>query len=129
MKEYLSSGATYEAKFGYSRAVKVDGLVFMLATAGTDNIGSVADTYNQTRRSFEKIQVALVGAGGTLRDVARLRVFAKQELVLSEFRRAYQEFFAPIKPALSLIYVSGFPDPAALLEVEAEAMIDQSPKR
>jgi enamine deaminase RidA (YjgF/YER057c/UK114 family) len=76
VRQRVSSGSTYEASIGFSRAVRVDRQVFVSATAAIWPDGRVdADAGAQARRCFEIIEAALTEAGATLRDVVRTRVF------------------------------------------------------
>ncbi len=126
MRKQVGGGSKYEAEFGYSRAVKVGNMVFVAATGGSDQLdtGSELDTYSQSKRAMQRIKEALGSLEFGLEDVVRLRVFAKQEMRLEDFKLAYQEFFVGIRPALTLVYVSGFPSAATILEIEAEAVKD-----
>ncbi|MEM3795514.1 MAG: Rid family hydrolase [Thermoprotei archaeon] len=126
MRKLVSGGTRYEAEFGYSRAIMVGRSVFIAATNGVGQfgVGTEMDTYLQTRLAIQRINDALDTLGFKLSDIVRLRVFAVRELSIEEFKKAYQEFFLDIKPALTLVYVSGFPSANALLEIEAEAVKD-----
>ncbi len=123
MRREISGGSAYEEEFGYSRAVVVDRFVFVAATSGVDTENNRGlDSYTQTRRALEKIGVALSDAGFQMEDIVRLRVYAKPGLLLDDFKKAYAEFFNKTRPAVTLVYVTGFPSPEALLEIEAEAV-------
>lgn len=126
LRRQVGGDSKYEVEFGYSRAVRVGSIVLVAATSGSDQPEPelAPDTYAQAKRAIQKINEALESLGFGLDDVVRLRVFAKRELGLEDFKRAYREFFADIRPALSLVYVSGFPSDKTILEIEAEALKD-----
>ncbi len=73
----ISSGSPWEARVGYSRAVRVGNHIEIAGTTATKEGKSVAidDAYAQTICILEIIQDALVKAGGTLKDVVRTRIF------------------------------------------------------
>lgn len=112
------------AYFGYSRAVRAGGTVFFSAVGASGEDGKVVarDTYSQTRFIIKEIlrSAELLGVGKD--DIVRLRVFAASGFSLEDFRTAYREAFAETKPALTLVYVAGFPVEGSLLEIEAEAV-------
>jgi enamine deaminase RidA (YjgF/YER057c/UK114 family) len=77
-RQLVSSGTTWEKKFGYSRAVRVGNLVFVAGTTAVDEHGTVigpGDPGAQARFIFQKIGRALAEAGATLEDVVRVRTF------------------------------------------------------
>lgn len=124
LRRQVGGVSGYESEFGYSRAVRVGNMVFIAATSGLYQFESdlVLDTYLQTKRAIQRINEALRALEFGLDDIVRLRVFAKQELCLDDFKKAYREFFADSKPALTLVYVTDFPSDKTILEIEAEAV-------
>ena len=73
--EFAASGVEdWEAVFGFSRAVRVGNHVMVTGMAGIDEQGTVAgDVAAQTRRSLERVRLALEAAGASLEDVVRTR--------------------------------------------------------
>jgi enamine deaminase RidA (YjgF/YER057c/UK114 family) len=71
MRRLISSGSTFEAEAGYSRAV-VDGeWVFVAGTTGFDYAAMTIaeDPAEQARQAFHNITAALTEAGAALADV------------------------------------------------------------
>ncbi|HWV69881.1 RidA family protein [Chitinophaga sp.] len=122
-----SSGALWEGKVGYSRAVRVGNIIEVSGTVASDNDKVVAegDAYEQTKFALAKIESALINAGATLHDVVRTRMFVTDISRWEEYGRAHGEFFRSIKPATTMVEVSKLIDPRYLVEIEATAIIEQ----
>ena len=77
MRKLVSSGSPYEARFGFSRAVRTGALVSVAGSAplGPDG-GTVGrgDAAAQARRCLEIISTALEGSGAALHHVVRTRI-------------------------------------------------------
>ncbi|MBS0031454.1 RidA family protein [Chitinophaga sp. 22321] len=122
-----SSGAIWEGKVGYSRAVRVGNVIEVSGTVATDNDKVVAegDAYEQTKFALAKIESSLINAGATLHDVVRTRMFVTDISRWEEYGRAHGEFFKSIKPATTMVEVSKLIDPRYLVEIEATAIVEQ----
>ncbi|NLR58795.1 RidA family protein [Chitinophaga polysaccharea] len=122
-----SSGALWEGKVGYSRAVRIGNVIEVSGTVASDNDKVVAegDAYEQTRFALAKIEAALINAGATLHDVVRTRMFVTDISRWEEYGRAHGEFFKSIKPATTMVEVSKLIDPRYLVEVEVTAIVEQ----
>lgn len=123
----ISSGTKWEPKVGYSRAVKVDKLVFVSGTTATDESSEVVgrgDPYTQTVQTIHNIEKALKEAGSELSEVVRTRIYVTDMSHWKEVGRAHGEFFGDIRPATSLVEISALIDPDMLVEIEAVAVTD-----
>jgi enamine deaminase RidA (YjgF/YER057c/UK114 family) len=117
------TGAPWEEQFGYSRAVELpNGLVLV---AGCTSIvdGQIAGggPYEQTINSFNVAFEALKQLGLGAEDVVRTRMYITHARDVDDIGRAHKELFDAIRPAASMIIVSGFVDPSLVVEVEVEA--------
>ena len=125
MRKNISSGAEWEDKVGYSRAVKVGNKIFVSGTTGIDESGEVVgkdDIYLQTKQCILNIEKALKKAGASLENVVRTRAFVTDIDRWEEFGKAHQEFFGKIKPAATLVEISKLIHPDLLVEIEVDAV-------
>jgi len=127
MRKLVSSGSPYEPLLGSSRAVRVGSIVTVAGTApiGTDGrtVG-VGDPAAQARRCLEIVAAALAGAGASLRHVVRTRILLTRIDDWRAVARVHGEFFHDVRPASTIVQVSRFADPDWLIEIEADAVVD-----
>lgn len=125
--ERVSSGAVWEDKVGYCRAVKAGNLVFVTGTAPVDETGAgvfaPGDGYAQARRCLELIERALARLGADRTRIVRTRMFVTDIARWPEYGRAHAEFFAEHRPATTMIEVKALIDPGMLIEIEADAVL------
>ena len=122
----ISSGTIWEKKYGYSRAVRVGNQVFVAGTTAVDEEGTVigaGSPHAQARFIFQKIERALIQAGASLQDVVRVRTFITDISRWEEVARAQGDVFAEIRPAATLVQVSGLIKPELLVEIEVDAVV------
>jgi len=119
----VTTGVPWEDAFGYSRAVQLpNGLV--LVSGCTSVIGGVIvddDPYEQAVNSFNVAFAALKELGLGRDDVVRTRMYLTHARDVEDIGRAHKELFDSVRPAASMIIVSGFVDPRLVVEVEVEA--------
>lgn len=119
----ISTGAPWEEKFGYSRAVELpNGLVLVAGCTSVIN-GEIAagSPYEQAITAFDVAFAALEQVGLGREDVVRTRMYLTHARDVDEVGRAHKELFDAVRPAASMIIVSGFVDPSLVVEVEIEA--------
>ncbi|HVA92853.1 MAG TPA: RidA family protein [Chloroflexota bacterium] len=127
MRQNISSGASWEAVVGYSRAVRVGNIIQVAGTTAVDDAGkpfAPGDPYAQTVRILDLIETALKQAGGGMEDVVRTRIFVTDISHWEEIGRAHGERFAAIRPAATMVQVAALIDPALMVEIEAEAILE-----
>src|ERR1043165_895127 len=93
----ISSGAIWEDKVGYSRAVKVGNHIEVSGTVASDENGDVIgknNPYEQTKFILQKIEKALHKAGASLSHVVRTRMFVTDISKFDEYAKAHGEFFS-----------------------------------
>ena len=123
-RRLISSGAAFEDRVGYSRAVKVGDRVWVSGTAPImpGDQDPPATPYEQACVCLAIIERALAEAGASLDDVVRTRIYVTDAAYIDEVGRAHGEAFARARPATTGI-VTALLDPRWLVEIEAEAVI------
>jgi enamine deaminase RidA (YjgF/YER057c/UK114 family) len=122
MRRLISSGSSFEAEAGYSRAV-VDGeWVFVAGTTGFDyaRMTIVDDPAEQTRRAFRNIEKALTEAGASLADVVRVKYYVPDAADWPVIVPVLGEVFGAIRPAATAL-ICGLIDPRMKIEIEVTA--------
>ena len=126
-RRLIASGSPYEPVIGFSRAV-VDG--HHLAVSGTAPVmpggaDPPADAYGQAKRCLEIVLSALAEAGAGLEHVIRTRTYLVRAEDWEDVGRAHGDVFAGVRPASTMVVVTGFLDPRWLVEFEADALLPQ----
>ena len=127
MRKLISSGSPYEPKIGISRAARVGNIIAVSGTAPLGPDGrtlGVGDAEAQARRCLEIIAGALEKAGASLRHVIRTRTLLVRIEDWEAVAAVHGEFFGEIRPANTIMQVSRFTDPDWLVELEADAIVD-----
>jgi enamine deaminase RidA (YjgF/YER057c/UK114 family) len=130
-QQRISSGAPWEAVFGYSRAVRTGSLVWVAGTTALGADGQLVgpgDAYLQTRQILKNLAAALHAVGASLQDVVRTRIFVRNIDDWEAVGRAHAEVFGKIRPAATLVEVNALIDEEMLVEIEADACIARSPE-
>jgi enamine deaminase RidA (YjgF/YER057c/UK114 family) len=119
-----SSGSAWEPKVGYSRAVRAGNTIAVTGTVGIEADGTFATTAGaQTRRALAIIRAALEALGARIEDVVRTRMFVTDISTWQEIGAAHAEVFGAVRPATTLVEVARLIDDAALIEIEADAIV------
>lgn len=127
MRKLVSSGSPYEPKVGISRAVRANSIITVAGTAPLGPDGHTVgrgDPAAQARRCIEIIDAALRNAGASLRHVVRTRILLTRIEDWQAVAAVHGEFFRDIRPVNTIMQISRFIDPDWLVEIEADAVID-----
>lgn len=121
-RRLISSGSTFEAEIGYSRAVVDGDWVFVSGTTGFDySTMTIAEgVVAQTEQCLKNIAAALAEAGASFDDIVRVTYVLPDA---SEFEQCWptlREYFGAIRPAAMMIS-AGLSDPRMRIEIEVTA--------
>jgi enamine deaminase RidA (YjgF/YER057c/UK114 family) len=125
-RKRVATTAPWAVTVGYSRAVRAGSIVHVAGTAAVGEAGEIVaagDAYGQARRCLEIIVAALRELGAAPEQVVRTRMYVRNPADWEAVGRAHGEVFAAARPATTMVF-TGFIDPAMLVEIEAEAVID-----
>jgi len=124
-RQVFQTGAKWEDKVGYSRAVKIGKVVELSGTVALRDgeVVGEGDPYEQTKCILEIAEETLNDAGAKLSDVVRTRIFVTDISQWEEIGRAHGEVFAAIKPVTSMVEVSSLIAPEFLVEIEVSAIL------
>jgi enamine deaminase RidA (YjgF/YER057c/UK114 family) len=122
-RQLISSGSSFEAQIGYSRAVVAGDWVFVSGTTGFDySTMSISDSLtDQAEQCLKNIEAALTQAGSSLKDVVRVIYVVPNG---SEFEQCWpvlRKYLGDVRPAAMMIS-AGLADPRMKIEIEVTAL-------
>jgi len=123
-RQLISSGSDFEARVGYSRAVRVGSQVWVAGTAPImpGDADPPDGAYEQAQVCIAIIERALREAGASLDDVVRTRIYVTDAADIDAIGRAHGEAFRHALPATTGI-VTTLLDSRWRVEIEADAVI------
>jgi enamine deaminase RidA (YjgF/YER057c/UK114 family) len=129
ISQNYSTQNPFEAKFGYSRAVRRGPFIFVSGTtsidASTGDVLHSTSAYNQTILIFAEIFKAVESVGGRKQDIARVRMFVTHIEDADEVGQGLKESLGEILPAATMIIGARFVSSMMRVEIEADAVILQ----
>ena len=124
-RKCASSGSKWEPKMGYSRAVRSGNFIAVTGTVGINSDGTYAKSMGeQARRSLAIVQAAIEALGGKMEQVIRTRMYVTDVSKWEEVAAAHGELFGEIRPATTIVEVPRLIDADALIEIEADAIVE-----
>jgi enamine deaminase RidA (YjgF/YER057c/UK114 family) len=124
-RRLVSSGSPFERAYGYSRALRCGDEVHVSGTTGYDyaTMTMPEDVAQQTRNIYATLVEAMRQAGGELGDIVRLRTFVTDAAYCEPVLKVQGEVFGAIRPAATIVVVSGLLRPEMKVEIEADARL------
>ncbi len=125
----ISTGSTYEALFGFCRAIRVGNVVTIAGTAPIGPDGKtvgMGDPAVQARRCFEICGEALHKLDASLTDVVRTRMLLTRMDDWEVVGKVHGEVFGKIRPVSTMVQVAQLIDPDWLVEIEADAIVSDA---
>ena len=122
-RQWITSGSTYEAQIGYSRAVVAGDWVFVSGTTGFDYATMTIsdDVVAQAEQCLHNIATALAQAGCTLDDVVRVNYVLPNGADFEPCWPVLRQHFGKAKPA-AMVITAGLLDPRMKIEIEVTAL-------
>jgi enamine deaminase RidA (YjgF/YER057c/UK114 family) len=122
-RRLISSGSTFEAEIGYSRAVVQGDWVFVSGTTGFDytTMSISADVREQAEQCLRNIESALLQAGSCMADVVRVTYVFPDAADFPKCWPILREILGEIRPAAMMIS-AGLADPRMRIEIEVTAL-------
>ena len=124
----ISTGSPFEPKIGISRGVRSGRVIAISGTAPLGPDGKtvrIGDPSGQARRCLQIIKAAIEGLDGKMSDVIRTRILLTRIEDWEMVALVHGEFFGGIRPANTVMQVVRFIDPDWLVEIEADAIIEE----
>lgn len=117
----------WQDKVGYCRAKKVGTHILISGTVANDENGNPIGIGNiglQTRAIIDTFDTVLKHFGYDLSSVVRTRIFTTDISKWNEIGELHGEYFKDIKPVTTMVEVSKLISPDYLVEIEAEAIVE-----
>lgn len=122
----ISSGSTFEADIGYSRALVAGDWVFVSGTTGFDYASMTIsdDVMVQAEQCLRNIDAALREAEASSRDVVRVTYVLPNVDDFEPCWPVLRAYFGEVRPAAMMIS-AGLADPRMKIEIEVTALRQQ----
>ena len=121
-RRLISSGSSFEAEIGYSRAVVDGDFIFVSGTTGFDyaTMTIPEDVAEQCRQAMATIASVLAEAGASLGDVVRVRYILPRRQDFAACWGVFRAYWGAVRPAATMIE-AGLLDPRMKIEIEVTA--------
>ena len=122
MRKLISSGSTFEAAIGYSRAVVDGDWMFVSGTTGFDyaTMKISDDVAEQADQTFRNIKAAMEQGGFQLADIVRVHYLLPDAADFEKCWPVLQKYLGDVRPAATM-FAAGLADPRMKIEIEVTA--------
>ena len=122
MRQLVSSGSSFEAEIGYSRAVVDGDWIFVSGTTGFDyaKMAIADDVVAQCEQTLRNIERALQQANASMADIVRVHYILPRAEDFPACWPVLRERFGAIRPAATM-FAAGLADPRMKIEIEVTA--------
>ncbi len=119
------TGSPYEARFGFSRAVREGNRIIVAGTGPVEDDGSstTGGAAAQAERCCVLIMRAIEELGGSAADLVRTRMLLTDPADQDAVGAVHARFFGDAKPAATMAGVAWLCRPEWKVEIEAEAIL------
>lgn len=123
-RKLISSGSPFEQAYGYSRAVIQGEWVFVAGTTGYDYASMLMpeNARDQARQCWATIAGVLSRAGSSLTDIVRCHYYVTAAEHAEPVLEVCGEVPGEIRPAATIVIVSGLLKPEMKVEIEVTAL-------
>jgi enamine deaminase RidA (YjgF/YER057c/UK114 family) len=121
-KRLISSGSSFEADIGYSRAVVSGDWLFVSGTTGFDYAAMTisGDVAAQAEQCFVNIFAALAKAGFNPADIVRVHYILPDASDFETCWPVFRKYLGVVRPAATM-FTAGLADPRMKIEIEVTA--------
>jgi enamine deaminase RidA (YjgF/YER057c/UK114 family) len=115
---------------GFSHVWRVGDILYISGQTSFDDQGrlvAAGDIEGQAVRVFENLKIAVESAGGSLRDIFKMNIYATEASHYESIRSVRRRFFGDHWPVSTLVIVRALAAPELLLEIEAMAVARAAP--
>lgn len=122
-RRLISSGSPFEKIAGYSRAIVDGDFCFVAGTTGYDPVTKnlPEDVSEQTRNCFKTIGIALKEGGFDMANIVRATYYVTDAKDFDAVFAVCGETLGDIRPAATILAVSGLYKPEMKVEIEVTA--------
>jgi enamine deaminase RidA (YjgF/YER057c/UK114 family) len=127
-RKHVFTGSPYESWLGISRAIRAGHSIAISGTAPLGPDGKTVghgDPEAQARRCFEIVRESLEKLGAGLADVVRTRIYLTDIRHWEAVARVHGDLFHDVRPVTTVVQIVAFVDPDWLIEVEADAVVQE----
>ena len=120
---------TWQDKFGFSQAWRLDGAQALILLAGQSSVSAEGELVGeddfeaQVRQIFENLRTVLEGCGAGLESIFKVVVYLTDIANLPAYERIVADALPGPKPVGTALQVSALAAPGMMIEVDATAVV------